>query len=87
VAQTKFSSVVLFLGAFFFASNLLAQDKVRIAYVGPSLSNLPLLAANENGILARHKLSSWSCLGQRRRADARGHGKYHSRDSVAGSLR
>ena len=63
MAQTKFSSVVLFLGAFFFASNLLAQDKVRIAYVGPSLSNLPLLAANETGILARHKLSSWPLPG------------------------
>jgi len=33
-----------------------AQDKVRIAYVGPSLSNLPLLAAKETGIFARHKL-------------------------------
>jgi ABC-type nitrate/sulfonate/bicarbonate transport system substrate-binding protein len=29
---------------------------VRIAYVGPSLSNLPLLAAKETGIFARHKL-------------------------------
>ena len=34
----------------------LAQDRVRIAYVGPSLSNLPLLAAKETGIFARHKL-------------------------------
>ncbi|MET0689974.1 MAG: ABC transporter substrate-binding protein [Candidatus Binatia bacterium] len=34
----------------------LAQDRVRIAYVGPSLSNLPLLAAKEIGIFARHKL-------------------------------
>jgi ABC-type nitrate/sulfonate/bicarbonate transport system substrate-binding protein len=33
-----------------------AQDRVRIAYVGPSLSNLPLLAAKETGIFARHKL-------------------------------
>lgn len=33
-----------------------AQDRVRIAYVGPSLSNLPLLAAKEIGIFARHKL-------------------------------
>jgi NitT/TauT family transport system substrate-binding protein len=33
-----------------------AQDKVRIAFVGPSLSNLPLLAAKETGIFARHKL-------------------------------
>ena len=33
----------------------LAQDRVRIAYVGPSLSNLPLLAAKEVGIFARHK--------------------------------
>ena len=29
---------------------------MRIAYVGPSLSNLPLLAAKETGIFARHKL-------------------------------
>ena len=33
-----------------------AHDRVRIAYVGPSLSNLPLLAAKETGIFARHKL-------------------------------
>ena len=33
-----------------------AQDRVRIAYVGPSLSNLPLLVAKEIGIFARHKL-------------------------------
>jgi NitT/TauT family transport system substrate-binding protein len=33
-----------------------AQDRVRIAYVGPSLSNLPLLAVKETGIFARHKL-------------------------------
>jgi NitT/TauT family transport system substrate-binding protein len=35
---------------------LLAQDKVRIAYVGPSLSNLPLLAAKELGGFARQGL-------------------------------
>jgi ABC-type nitrate/sulfonate/bicarbonate transport system substrate-binding protein len=35
-----------------------AQDRVRIAYVGPSLSNLPLLAAKETGIFARHKLDA-----------------------------
>lgn len=33
-----------------------AQDKVRIAYVGPSLSNLPLLAAKELGFFSRNKL-------------------------------
>lgn len=37
-------------------SALLAQDKVRIAYVGPSLSNLPLLAAKELGGFARQGL-------------------------------
>jgi NitT/TauT family transport system substrate-binding protein len=60
VAQTKFLSVALFLGAFCCASNiggrLFAQDKVRISYVGPSLSNLPLLAAKELGIFSRHGL-------------------------------
>src|SRR5580765_2832820 len=35
-----------------------AQDRVRIAYVGPSVSNLPLLAAKETGIFARHKLDA-----------------------------
>jgi NitT/TauT family transport system substrate-binding protein len=38
------------------SSALLAQDKVRIAYVGPSLSNLPLLAAKELGGFARQGL-------------------------------
>src|SRR5262245_15625927 len=33
-----------------------AQEKVRISYVGPSLSNLPLLAAKELGIFSRNKL-------------------------------
>ena len=37
-------------------SALLGQDKVRIAYVGPSLSNLPLLAAKELGGFARQGL-------------------------------
>jgi ABC-type nitrate/sulfonate/bicarbonate transport system substrate-binding protein len=60
MAQTKSLRVALFLGAFCFAYNtgdrLLAQDKVRISYVGPSLSNLPLLAAKELGIFSRNKL-------------------------------
>src|SRR5262245_27605807 len=33
-----------------------AQEKVRSSYVGPSLSNLPLLAAKELGIFLRNKL-------------------------------
>jgi ABC-type nitrate/sulfonate/bicarbonate transport system substrate-binding protein len=37
-------------------SDLNAQEKVRISYVGPSLSNLPLLAAKELGIFSRNRL-------------------------------
>jgi ABC-type nitrate/sulfonate/bicarbonate transport system substrate-binding protein len=33
-----------------------AQEKIRIAYVGPSLSNLPLLAAKQMGAFARQGL-------------------------------
>ena len=33
-----------------------AQEKIRIAYVGPSLSNLPLLAAKQMGAFARQSL-------------------------------
>jgi ABC-type nitrate/sulfonate/bicarbonate transport system substrate-binding protein len=51
---------VLLPGLFILGSsltdNLFAQDKVRISYVGPSLSNLPLLAAKELGIFSRHGL-------------------------------
>jgi len=35
-----------------------AQDKIRLAYVGPSLSNLPLLAAKELGTFARQGLDA-----------------------------
>lgn len=33
-----------------------AQEKIRIAYIGPSLSNLPLLAAKQMGAFARQGL-------------------------------
>lgn len=53
---TKFLSVALFAGTFCFPSNggLLAQDKVRIGYIGLSLSSMPLLAARELGIFAKN---------------------------------
>src|SRR4029078_8700206 len=35
-----------------------AQEKIRIAYVGPSLSNLPLLAAKQMGTFARQGLDA-----------------------------
>jgi len=35
-----------------------AQEKIRIAYVGPSLSNLPLLAARELGTFSRNGLQA-----------------------------
>lgn len=56
MALTKFFSVALFVGAFCFASNvgLFAQDKVRIGYIGLSLSSMPLLAAREFGIFAKN---------------------------------
>jgi NitT/TauT family transport system substrate-binding protein len=38
------------------AGRSFAQNKIRIAYVGPSLSNLPLLAAKELGAFARQGL-------------------------------
>ena len=41
-----------------FASKLYGEDRVRIAYIGPSLSNLPLLAAKETGIFARNGLQA-----------------------------
>ena len=37
-------------------SDLYAQEKVRISYVGTSLSNLPLLAAKELGMFSRNGL-------------------------------
>jgi ABC-type nitrate/sulfonate/bicarbonate transport system substrate-binding protein len=45
--------IAIFSGA---AGNLFAQGKVRISYVGPSLSNLPLLGAKELGTFSRHGL-------------------------------
>ena len=38
------------------ARSSFAQEKIRIAYVGPSLSNLPLLAAKQMGAFARQGL-------------------------------
>jgi NitT/TauT family transport system substrate-binding protein len=57
----RISSIQLLLLALFFVSpsprsEVAAQEKVRISYVGPSLSNLPLLAAKELGIFSRNKL-------------------------------
>ncbi len=57
--RTVRTKVILLCGlicALCYGESSFAQDKVRIAYVGPSLSNLPLLAAKETGIFARHKL-------------------------------
>jgi len=39
-------------------SGLDAQERVRIAYIGPSLSNLPLLAAKESGAFAKNGLQA-----------------------------
>jgi ABC-type nitrate/sulfonate/bicarbonate transport system substrate-binding protein len=38
--------------------SLYAQEKIRIAYIGPSLSNLPLLAAKESGAFAKNGLQA-----------------------------
>ena len=54
--RTKFILLCELICALCLGDPSFAQDKVRIAYVGPSLSNLPLLAAKETGIFARHKL-------------------------------
>ena len=53
------TGIILLCGllcAIYNADGSFAQNKVRIAYIGPSLSNLPLLAAKETGIFSRHKL-------------------------------
>src|SRR5919106_5108400 len=41
-----------------FSHPLHAQERIRIAYVGPSLSNLPLLAAKELGTFAKNGLQA-----------------------------
>jgi len=55
-------SAALLLDSICFAlilgSALDAQEKVRIAYIGPSLSNLPLLAAKESGAFAKNGLQA-----------------------------
>jgi len=48
--------LVCFAGIF--GSPLDAQERVRIAYIGPSLSNLPLLAAKESGTFAKNGLQA-----------------------------
>src|SRR5258706_12664532 len=40
------------------STRVFAQEKIRIAYVGPSLSNLPLLAARELGTFSRNGLQA-----------------------------
>src|SRR5258706_14838622 len=40
------------------STRVFAQEKIRIAYVGPSLSNLPLLAARELGTFSRNGLKA-----------------------------
>ncbi len=52
------AAVVLFFSAIAFCGPSFAQEKIRIAYVGPSLSNLPLLAAKELGTFARNGLQA-----------------------------
>ncbi len=52
----KLAFVVSFLCAMCCYDPAQAQEKIRIAYVGPSLSNLPLLAAKELGTFARNGL-------------------------------
>ncbi|HEX2930234.1 MAG TPA: hypothetical protein VHV54_10995, partial [Candidatus Binatia bacterium] len=58
MTQTKFVSAALFAAAFFFAFNagagLLAQDRVRIGYIGLSLSSMPILAARDLGFFAKN---------------------------------
>jgi ABC-type nitrate/sulfonate/bicarbonate transport system substrate-binding protein len=54
--RNRFVFLCGLLCAFSMTGRLCAQDKIRIAYVGPSLSNLPLLAARELGIFSRNKL-------------------------------
>ena len=56
LVQSRFILLCGLLCAIYTADGSFAQDKVRIAYIGPSLSNLPLLAARETGIFLRHKL-------------------------------
>src|SRR5262245_43306748 len=62
VAQTKFVSAALFVGVFSFTSNvgggLLAQDKVRVGYIGLSLSSMPLLAARDLGFFAKNGIQA-----------------------------
>jgi ABC-type nitrate/sulfonate/bicarbonate transport system substrate-binding protein len=56
LVRSRFILLCELLCAICVAGDLFAQEKVRIAYIGPSLSNLPLLAAKETGIFSRHKL-------------------------------
>src|SRR5262245_53037000 len=65
-ARIRFSfsclSAALLLDLICFAlilgSALDSQEQVRIAYIGPSLSNLPLLAAKESGAFAKNGLQA-----------------------------
>ena len=56
--QPKFLTASFFVGAFCLVSNasggLWAQDKVRIGYIGLSLSSMPLLAARDLGLFAKN---------------------------------
>src|SRR5258706_15053592 len=40
------------------SARVFAQERIRIAYVGPSLSNLPLLAERELGTFSRNGLQA-----------------------------
>ena len=55
--QPKFLTASFFVGAFCLVSNasggLLAQDKVRIGYIGLSLSSMPLLPHGTSGYLPK----------------------------------
>lgn len=60
--QPKFLTASFFVGAFCLVSNasggLLAQDKVRIGYIGLSLSSMPLLAARDLGLFAKNGIQA-----------------------------
>lgn len=54
--RTRFILLCGLLWAMCVARGSFAQEKIRIAYIGPSLSNLPLLAAKQMGAFARQGL-------------------------------
>ena len=56
--RTRFLLLCGLLCALAITGSSVAQEKIRIAYVGPSLSNLPLLAAKQMGTFARQGLDA-----------------------------